>query len=366
MERKPQILIVDDIPANIRMLRDVLVDDYQIFIATNGADALNMAAQKPIDLILLDIMMPDMDGYEVCRRLKADPLTQHISIIFVTARIESADEQKGLEMGAVDYITKPVNIPIVGARVKTQIELVYGRRRLEEQNQQLLRVAELKDDVELIMRHDLKGPLSSIISLPQVISAAGPLNSEQQVMIQAVEESGYQILKMVNRSLDMYKMEQGIYQARPAVINLLAILNKAIEELEALWSAKKIEVLVTINGVTAKPNDTFKVEGEELLSYSIFINLLKNAGEASPHQERVTVACSWDDMATVKISNKGVVPAQIRDTLFDKYITANKEDGTGLGVYSARLNARTQGGDVVVDTSDPAGTTLTTTFLKVF
>ncbi|MCL1093636.1 response regulator [Shewanella kaireitica] len=124
------LLVVDDTPANIDVLAGMLKDDYQIKVAKNGEIALKIAQRLPLDLILLDIMMPGIDGFEVCRRLKSDHTTRHIPIIFVTAKITAEDELKGLELGAVDYITKPFNPPIVQQRVKTQLALFNQSREL--------------------------------------------------------------------------------------------------------------------------------------------------------------------------------------------------------------------------------------------
>ncbi|GIU15787.1 two-component system response regulator [Shewanella sp. c952] len=124
------LLVVDDTPANIDVLAGMLKDDYQIKVAKNGEIALKIAKRLPLDLILLDIMMPGIDGFEVCRRLKSDHTTRHIPIIFVTAKITAEDELKGLELGAVDYITKPFNPPIVQQRVKTQLALFNQSREL--------------------------------------------------------------------------------------------------------------------------------------------------------------------------------------------------------------------------------------------
>ena len=126
-EHKQSILIVDDNPTNIQILNEILSPSYTIFFATNGLDALGIADKEKPDLILLDIMMPEMDGYEVCRRLKENPQVREIPVIFVTAMAEVEDETKGLELGAVDYITKPVSAPIVKARVKNHLELKQQR-----------------------------------------------------------------------------------------------------------------------------------------------------------------------------------------------------------------------------------------------
>ncbi|BBB67167.1 two-component system response regulator [Undibacterium sp. YM2] len=135
---KQVVLIVDDTPDNISLLSGLLKDQYKIKIATNGLKALQIASSLPgPDLILLDVMMPEMDGYETCRRLKADPATADIPIIFLTAKSQVQDEEMGLRLGAVDYISKPISPPIVLARVATQLNLVRARHLLQDQNKHL-------------------------------------------------------------------------------------------------------------------------------------------------------------------------------------------------------------------------------------
>lgn len=126
-EKKLMILLVDDVPSNIQMLNETLKDGYHLFFATNGRDALRIASEAPPDLILLDIVMPEMDGYEVCRALKSDPLLKDIPVIFITAACMESDEEIALELGAVDYITKPFNPSIVRLRVRNHIELKRQR-----------------------------------------------------------------------------------------------------------------------------------------------------------------------------------------------------------------------------------------------
>ena len=133
---KQQILVVDDTPENIDILMGVLREEYKMVPARNGEKALQLAkSDNPPDIILLDIMMPGIDGYEVCRKLKKDEKTKKIPVIFVTTKGEVEDETYGLELGAVDYITKPISPPIVKARVRNHLELKLAREELEEQNE---------------------------------------------------------------------------------------------------------------------------------------------------------------------------------------------------------------------------------------
>ncbi len=123
MDEQAKILIIDDSLMDIHILGGILGKDYQLFFATNGADGLDIVMRERPDLILLDVLMPDMDGYDICNRLKADRLLRDIPVIFVTALTEVSEETRGLEVGAVDYLTKPVSAPIVKARVRTHLEL---------------------------------------------------------------------------------------------------------------------------------------------------------------------------------------------------------------------------------------------------
>ena len=149
---KQIVLVVDDTPENIAVLSGVLRPEYQVKAAPNGELALKIAAQEPTpDIILLDIMMPGIDGYEVCRRLKADPQTRAIPVIFVTAKAEIEDEAKGLELGAADYITKPISPPIVRARVQTQLALYDQNRQLERKVRERTREL-LETRLEIIRR----------------------------------------------------------------------------------------------------------------------------------------------------------------------------------------------------------------------
>jgi putative two-component system response regulator len=134
VKERPTILLVDDTPANLSLLANLLKDEYRIKLANNGSKALEVATAAPPDMVLLDIMMPQMDGYEVCRRLKSQEATRDIPVIFLTAKNETEDEELGFEVGAVDFIQKPISAPIVIARVKTHLEIKFWRDSLQHQN----------------------------------------------------------------------------------------------------------------------------------------------------------------------------------------------------------------------------------------
>ncbi|MCK5717109.1 MAG: hybrid sensor histidine kinase/response regulator [Thiomargarita sp.] len=351
----PKILIVDDVPTNLKILIEGLRNpDYEILVATSGIIALKIAKTEIPDLILLDVVMPEINGYDVCAQLKNDTQTRHIPIIFITTQNTSEDETKGLELGAVDYISKPFSLPTVHARVKTHLKLKQAYDELEIKNLALKENVVLREHVERITRHDLKSPLNGIIGSATFIMDDENLTAKQKKMLKLIEESGYKMLGMINRSLDRYKMEKGGYQYKPVPFNILPILHKVCSDLKNLSDLKKLSIVIPSNMTP------FIIQGEQLLCYSMFANLLKNAFEASPPSETVTISLiAKQETAIISFHNKGVVPADIRDCFFEKYTTSGKSDGTGLGSYSARLMAETQGGSIHLDTSEDIGTTVT-------
>ncbi|MHC1712178.1 MAG: response regulator [Solidesulfovibrio sp.] len=358
--KRPSVLIVDDVPANIRILADFLRDGHDIHVATRGGDALDLARQLLPDIILLDVVMPDMDGYAVCRRLKADPAVRDIPVIFVTARFAPEDEAHGLSLGAVDYIVKPVSRAVVRERVKNHLELRAAREELARQNEALKEAAKLREDVDHIMRHDLKAPLTGIIGLPQLILDEGGLNDNQAMFVRLIEENGLKMLSMINLSLDLFKMERGVYVLRPEPVDLAAMARRLFTELFSLTAPRHLSCALTLEGRPAEILDTVMVSGERLLLYTMLANCVKNALEASPEGGLVTVDLRPGEQMVIAITNKGVVPVDIREVFFQKYTTEGKVGGTGLGAYSARLIVETHGGAVFMETSDAMETTTVT------
>ncbi|MEO5362348.1 MAG: response regulator [Magnetococcus sp. DMHC-8] len=362
--KRATILLVDDEPANLKLLREILRKDYDLLFAHNCAEMFQCVVKQP-DLILLDVMMPEMDGYAGCAQLQANETTHNIPVIFVTAKIEMEDEIRGLEVGAVDYLTKPVQGPVVRARIKTHLALREAReiiarqnREILEQNEALKQTAKLRDDVEHILRHDLKGPLNAIIGMPDVLISSGSLNADQEQLLRLIEDSGYRLLEMINRSLDLYKMEQGIYQLEARQVNILLILDRVLTELKKLIHGKQLSVNTLVNGRAVVPGDEVFVAGEELLYHSMLSNLLKNAIEASPVEQSVVIGLEQGGQSVIRISNKGSVPVAIRDNFFGKYVTSGKRQGTGLGTYSAMLIAKTSGGNLLLDTTKEGETSI--------
>lgn len=346
------ILVVDDSPDNIDVIANLLKPLYKVKAATSGEKAISMALSKnPPSLILLDIMMPEMDGYEVCQTLKEEPKCADIPIIFLSAKGEVNDITKGFELGAVDYVTKPIEPEILIARIKTHLALRRSKLDLSHQLDDMVEMARLKDDVDRIMQHDMKNPLSAITTHIDLLANDPNYNHQQKEQLSTIQRSANQALNMVSSAMDLYKMETGNYYFKPRDINIVDVLKQVLRDLNETAKSHMVVFEVRIFS-----NHCY-VRGEETLCYSTLCNLIRNAIEASPENGQVRVAVEEQEKGiAIRIYNQGVVDPSIRDMLFDKYVTANKDNGTGLGTYSAMMMTMMQEGQLTFETINEKST----------
>ncbi len=358
-EKQATIMIVDDVPANLRLLNDILeAKGYFVRVFSHGSSALRAAAKSLPDLILLDVNMPDMNGYEVCERLKADDKLKDIPVIFISALSETAEIVHAFQVGGVDYITKPFQFEEVQSRVATHLKLCAALRELEKQNLILQENMRLREFVEQITRHDLKAPLNVFFNIPEMVLDEGGLSTFQVECLSLLPKAAQQMLHMIQNSLDLYKMERGTYRVVPVAVNVLKTLRDVLRALAGPINAKELSCVIRLDGKTADENDVFDLPGEPLLFFSLFSNLIKNAVEASPDGMEITITLTASPIPEIAINNRGAIPPEIRDRFFERYATFGKAQGTGLGAFSARLIARTLGGELSFTTGEIEGTTL--------
>jgi signal transduction histidine kinase len=218
---------------------------------------------------------------------------------------------------------------------------------------------QIKEDVGRILQHDLITPLNPIISLPQLLMEDPNLTTEQKQFLSMISKAGDRMLNMIRLSLNLYKMEQGIFVFTPQPVNILNTFRDILADLSERIRAKKVVIRIVLNGLSALSHDSFLVTAEPTLCYSLFSNLVLNAIEASPASGAVSIFLDQDEQAHIRIHNAGVVPRNIRSKFFEKYVTSGKVQGTGLGTYSARLMVTTMGGNIQMETDENSGTTLT-------
>lgn len=223
------------------------------------------------------------------------------------------------------------------------------------------RIARLRDDVERTVRHDLKNPLNAIIGFSTILQETEVLDEEEKEYVSMIKQSGYKMLHMINNSLDLFKMEEGNYVFSPKACDLISIIKTVMMEHADKLSDKKLNVDFTCGGNQVTDDTIVNMKLEEYNIESLFSNLLSNAVDASPPGATITITITVDDPVKIEIHNSGAVPEEIRDIFFSRYATSGKKQGTGLGTYSARLIARTHGGDITFTTSESEGTKLVVT-----
>ena len=348
---KPTILVVDDTRDNLELLASIFKDEYRVKVANSGAKALQIAqSDTPPDLVLLDIMMPGMDGFEVAQSLRSHPASEHIPVIFVTAMTDQNARMRGMELGAVDFVTKPIDPYALKVRVRNFLRYVELHLQLQADYDNMLATERLKEDVERITRHDLKGPLAGVLALVQGLGEAPNLSESQVEQVRLIEETTLQVLDMINLSNELFKIETGRFTLRPQPVPVADIVRRIVKLMRRTFAGKDLQIVVaTPRGM---PDEALRAVGDPMLCYSLFQNLIKNACEAAPEGTRVTITILPGQPMQIKIENQGVVPELIRDTFFDKFATAGKQGGTGLGTYSARMLAQAQGGNINMATSD--------------
>jgi CheY-like chemotaxis protein len=362
--RPPAILVVDDTPDNLHLLTNLFANDYVVRVANNGERALEICcSEDPPDLVLLDIMMPGMDGFEVARRMREHPNAESIPVIFVTAMTGDDARLKGLELGAVDFVTKPIDPNVLKPRVRNFMRYVELHKQLQADYDGMLETARLREDVECITRHDLKAPLAGVIGLVQTLAENPSIDRSELIeRLRMIEETALQILNMVNLSSELFKIETGRFKLDAKQVNIFDILRRIGEISTHTFAERQVTVHVTAN-LPAGNSNIPQVLGDAMLCYSLFQNLVKNACEAAPDNSQVSITLYDLDPLRIVIENKGAVPAEIRQHFFDKFVTKDKLGGTGLGTYSAKLLTEAQSGHIKLEVSDETNTTAITVVL---
>jgi CheY-like chemotaxis protein len=356
------ILVIDDSPDNLLLMTSLFKDEYRVLVGNSGATALKMCqSENPPDLVLLDVMMPGMDGFEVARLMRENPLSHDIPVIFVTAMTEKSASLQGFGLGAVDFVTKPIDPEILKPRVCNFMRYVGLRKQVQLACDNAVELARLQEDVENMTRHDMKGTLAGIIGLVQLLEAEKSLERSQIKQLQSIEESSLHLLGMINLSAELFKIESDrfILNAQPVKIN--EILRRIVEIARTAFSARHITIFMNADPSVAEGVES--ALGDGMLCYSLFQNLLQNACEASPDDGNVVVELRDEIPLRITFENRGVVPHSIRDRFFEKFVTFGKPGGSGVGTYSAKLLAEAQNGTISVAVSDELNSTLLTVTL---
>ncbi|MCW1242896.1 hybrid sensor histidine kinase/response regulator [Pseudomonas sp. SAICEU22] len=353
---RPTLLVVDDVPDNLALIAGLFQDEYRVLAARDGRRALAICtSEPPPDLLLLDVMMPNMDGFELAQHLRSHPSASRIPVIFITAMSDPAAQLRGLELGAVDFVSKPVDPKSLHLRVSNLLRLVEQRNALQQEYDTMLELERLREEASCISRHDLKAPLCNILGLARNLLEGGNLLPRQLQMLQSLETDSRNLLGMIDMAGDIYKIETGHFELKPVAVELLPLVRRLCESARLTYQAKKL----TIEVVAQNTNESTPVlaSGDELLCFSLLNNLLKNACEAAPEKSRVRLTLTPTEPIELIMENEPAVPVGFRSQFFEKYASHGKSGGTGLGTYSARLLAMAQQGSLTLEVDDEANLT---------
>lgn len=365
---RKRILIVDDEPLNIKILQHLLGSDYAVASAGCGEDALRLSrAGPPPDLILLDVMMPGMDGYEVCRQLKSDAGTKDVPIMFITAKSDIEDETRGLECGAVDYIARPFSPPIVRARVKAHLLLKQQRDDLAEMARNLEQINQTKNKFLGMAAHDLRNPLVSIRGFSDLLieGAFGPITGEQKDIIETIHSAAQNMLVLVNDLLDISVIESGKVPLRMETASLNDLLRERIRLNRILADRKSIIIHATYA-------DEIQGRFDPKHLGQVVDNLISNAVKYSPAGTHIHVGLrAAKGGASVSVRDEG--PGMSREDqskLFGEFqkLSARPTGGegsTGLGLAIVKKIVTAHGGRLSVESELGKGSTFTFTIPMV-
>ncbi|CAK8720867.1 MAG: Signal transduction histidine kinase [Candidatus Electronema aureum] len=369
-EKKYTLLIIDDIIDNLMLLGEAMSPAYKIKVATSGKQGLELAVQEPLpDLILLDIMMPGMDGYEVCRRLKKDSRTKHIPVIFLSALDKESDELQGLDAGAVDFITKPFKLEIVRARISTQLELLKMRQQLQEARLRAEAASQSKSVFLANMSHEIRTPMSAIMGMTD-LSLEKAVDSQQRSYLETVKLSADSLLSLINDILDFSKIEAGQMELDEHPFVLAEAVEAAVRTVSVLSQEKGLDIFVDI-----APSVPAMVDGDSLRFRQIILNLLSNAikfSEKGPIRITVIPDKIGPETIAVRVAviDRGIgVKADKISSIFSAFSqedssVSRKFGGTGLGLAICRQLCELMDGTISVQSEQGKGATFT--FVVIF
>lgn len=300
MSDKGLILVVDDVPQNLQVLRSTLQKEgYRIAAANNGQVALRYLQKEVPDLILLDVMMPEINGFEVCREIKSQKIFNDVPVIFLTARTEVEDVIAGFDAGGVDYITKPFNMAELLMRVKTHMELKLARDQLLAYTEELKALNEEKTEFLSIASHDLKNPLTAVLMHAETIAQDPEAQPYVQERGSAILHSGRRMMDIITNLLDINRLESGRLEPEKELFDVQDLLTELVLGHERQARAKHLTL-------EWKPTDALMLLNTDWQLFAqILENLLSNAIKYSPEGKTITIGVVDGDQIKCYIKDQG-------------------------------------------------------------
>ncbi len=359
---EPGVVLVVDDDANNRdvLCRRLTRQGHAVRTVGNGADALRLMTETAFDVVLLDIMMPDMDGHEVLRHIKADAGMQQIAVIMISAVNEVQSVVRCIEAGAEDYLTKPFDPTLLRARVDSCLQKKRTRDReaalfaqLQQNFKRLQEVEKLRDDMRNMIVHDLRTPLSAVIAGVEMLGTCGTLDATQRELMNIAMSGGRTLLGMINDLLDVEKMESGKTRLDLDGLSAASLVASAVEQVTSLANEPRTVIVADI------APDLPRFAGDEKKLNRTLVNLIANAIKFTGAGTVTITASATDDHVrfSVRDTGSGIAPEAL-ERIFEKFGQLDsRKVGTGLGLAFCKLAVEAHGGHISVKSTPGVGST---------
>ena len=354
-----KLLVVDDVQTNVLLLKALLgKEGYGILVANNGQEALEVIRNENPDLILLDVMMPGMDGFEVAERLKSEEFRCEIPIIFLTALDDTQSIVNGFKLGVGDFISKPFRKEELMVRIKHQLSLVAARRIIEEKNEELRKTIAGRDKMYSVIAHDLRSPMASMKMLLNTIMMSvekDKIDPDIFDMLEMSNKTSEEVFSLLDNLLKWTKSQVGKLTVIPQKLDISGLADGVVEVMNSVAEVKHIKLIRT-------DHESFFVYVDIEMIKSILRNLISNAVKFSNPDSEIKVGIKAEDgkvIVSVTDSGKGIKKEDqhklLKDsTHFTTYGT-NSEEGSGLGLLLCRDFARKNGGELWFESEENLG-----------
>ncbi|MCF8373482.1 MAG: response regulator [Bacteroidales bacterium] len=361
MKDRPKILVIDDMKSSLRDLAAILQNsDFEVATATNGKTGLRKSLSHPFDLILLDLVMPDMDGFSVCEKLKANPKTNEIPVIFISVDANKDNVVKGFEAGAVDYVNKPFNEKELIARITTQIELKRKKEELQKAMNQANKHDQLISAFLANMSHEIRTPINAVLGFAQLLNLENTTEEEKKKFVTIIINSGFQLIDLINDILEVSKIDVGKVHINNKTFALNCFMKEQFESFQLLKKAdSKIEYTMKLGA-----EDDFTIYTDQGKLHQILNNLLSNAVKFT-HNGSVELGYTIDKNGMsgceFYVRDTGIgIPIQHQEIIFDRFMRIeNKLEqeyrGTGLGLHISKKLIKLLGGNLWLESTEGKG-----------
>lgn len=354
-----KLLVVDDVQTNVLLLKALLgKEGYGILVANNGQEALEVIRNENPDLILLDVMMPGMDGFEVAERLKSEEFRCEIPIIFLTALDDTQSIVNGFKLGVGDFISKPFRKEELMVRIKHQLSLVAARRIIEEKNEELRKTIAGRDKMYSVIAHDLRSPMASMKMLLNTIMMSvekDKIDPDIFDMLEMSNKTSEEVFSLLDNLLKWTKSQLGKLTVIPQKLDISGLADGVVEVMNSVAEVKHIKLIRT-------DHESFFVYVDIEMIKSILRNLISNAVKFSNPDSEIKVGIKAEDgkvIVSVTDSGKGIKKEDqhklLKDSTYFTTYGTNSEEGSGLGLLLCRDFARKNGGELWFESEENLG-----------